>query len=172
MNYKTRIHHAISEGIMGVVKEAWHHQGGKGRARTYRLAIPVVSETEWEMTYDQAFESLAVDAPKPESPSAQLPPTGEEPSNANTSDRYDQEPQPLQAIEDHYRPLYLRRVPEPVWILVHANALRCSHAAPGLSGEDSGGMSAFSTVSRAWLTSKTFHGSSREHAKALPGTYG
>ena len=35
-----------------------------------------------------------------------------------------QEPQPLQAIEDRYRPLYLRRVPEPVWILVHTNALR------------------------------------------------
>ena len=29
MNYKTRIHHAISEGIMGVVKEAWHPKVAK-----------------------------------------------------------------------------------------------------------------------------------------------
>ena len=27
-------------------------------------------------------------------------------------------------IEEHYRPLYLRRVPEKVWILVHDNAIR------------------------------------------------
>jgi hypothetical protein len=35
-----------------------------------------------------------------------------------------QEPQPFPATEDHYRPLYLRRVPEPVWILIHDNAIR------------------------------------------------
>ena len=34
------------------------------------------------------------------------------------------EPQPLPVPADHYRPLYLRRVPEPVWILVHDNAIR------------------------------------------------
>lgn len=27
-------------------------------------------------------------------------------------------------IEEHFRPLYLRRVPEQVWILVHDNAIR------------------------------------------------
>ena len=172
MNYKTRIHHAISEGIMGVVKEAWHHQGGKGRARTYRLAIPVVSETEWEMTYDEAFESLAVDAPKPESRSAQLPPTGEESSNANTSGRIESG---TAAVTSYRGPLPPSLCPSSPGAGLDSGPHQCPslpHAAPGLSGEDSGGMSAFSTVSRAWLTSKTFHGSSREHAKALPGTYG
>jgi hypothetical protein len=90
MHYKTRIHHAISEGIMGVVKEAWHHQGGKGRPRTYRLAIPVASETKWAMTYDQAFESLAADVADSlaSQPSfAQLPHAREEPSNADNFER-------------------------------------------------------------------------------------
>lgn len=30
----------------------------------------------------------------------------------------------LTPAEEHFRPLYLRRVPERVWILVHDNAIR------------------------------------------------
>ncbi len=31
---------------------------------------------------------------------------------------------PPTPTEEHFRPLYLRRVPEQVWILVHDNAIR------------------------------------------------
>jgi hypothetical protein len=31
---------------------------------------------------------------------------------------------PTTPNEEHFRPLYLRRVPEQVWILVHDNAIR------------------------------------------------
>lgn len=31
---------------------------------------------------------------------------------------------PPTPTEEHFRPLYLRRVPEHVWILVHDNAIR------------------------------------------------
>ena len=90
MKYKARIDHAIAEGIIGEVKKAWHHRGGKGRARTYRMAIPVVPDTEWEMTYDQALEYLATAAanvPESEPTITQLSSTGEEPTNAHDSDR-------------------------------------------------------------------------------------
>ena len=34
------------------------------------------------------------------------------------------EPQPLPVTENPYHALYVRRVPEPVWILIHDNAMR------------------------------------------------
>jgi hypothetical protein len=58
MNYANRISHAVSGGCMEVVREAWHRSNGSGRARTYRLSVPVVPKSEWVMIYEAAFEYL------------------------------------------------------------------------------------------------------------------
>ncbi len=47
LNYKNRISVATALGLLSITKGAWHNPKGKGRARTYHLAIPVVSENEW-----------------------------------------------------------------------------------------------------------------------------
>lgn len=41
MNYKTRIGHAVASGVLTLVKDKWQNPSGKGRARTYRLHVPV-----------------------------------------------------------------------------------------------------------------------------------
>jgi hypothetical protein len=51
MLYKSRIDHAITHGAMVLVKEKWQRVGGKGRARTYRICVPVVDPRGWDMHY-------------------------------------------------------------------------------------------------------------------------
>jgi hypothetical protein len=58
MKYKSRLTHAISEGIMTNVKGAWHHGKGPGRARTYRLSVPVVPQAQWVLNYEAALDYL------------------------------------------------------------------------------------------------------------------
>ena len=90
MKYKTRLSHAISAGCMKVVKGAWHRPNGPGRARTYRLSVPVVPESEWVMTYEAAFDFLMQVEPECSSsePTNILPPTTEEEtSHADHLDR-------------------------------------------------------------------------------------
>jgi hypothetical protein len=41
MNYKTRIDHAVTAGMLTLVKDKWQNPSGKGRARTYRIYVPV-----------------------------------------------------------------------------------------------------------------------------------
>jgi hypothetical protein len=124
MNYATRIRHAVSGGCIEVVKDAWHRPNGSGRARTYRLSVPVVPKSEWVMTYEAAFDFLMHEEPHSQSsePPARpgkkrrlpMPTILTDPTGKTT---------PTQA-EEHFRPLYLRRVPEQVWIQVHDNAIR------------------------------------------------
>jgi len=81
MNYKTRITHAISGGSMTVVKGAWHRSTGPGRARTYRLSVPVVPTEDCTLTYEAALDYLKgnsepvspVQASREESPHASHP---------------------------------------------------------------------------------------------------
>ncbi|WP_337175097.1 hypothetical protein [Paludisphaera sp.] len=83
MNYKARIDDAKSDGVLQVVKDRWHNPNGPGRARTYRLAVPVVPEGSWSLDYDSALAALVGEArldppgiydgpsttrPKPENP--------------------------------------------------------------------------------------------------------
>jgi hypothetical protein len=92
MNYATRIRHAVSGGCMEVVKDAWHRPNGPGRARTYRLSVPVVPESEWVMTYEAAFDFLMHEEPHSQSsePPSILPSRKEEEtSHADHSDRPD-----------------------------------------------------------------------------------
>jgi hypothetical protein len=91
MNYKDRFSHAISAGIIKVLKKAWHHAKGPGRATTYRLSVPVVLPFEWVMNYEAALKYLTrTDHPdlKPETNSR---PTAiaEEQTHANHHDRTD-----------------------------------------------------------------------------------
>ena len=76
MKYKDRIRHAISGGCMKVVKEAWHRSNGPGRARTYRLSVPVVPESEWVMHYKAALNYLTTFDSEPHSASPSNPPVG------------------------------------------------------------------------------------------------
>jgi hypothetical protein len=90
MNYATRINHAVSGGCMQVVKESCHRPNRPGRARTYRLSVPVVHESEWVMTYEAALKYLtALDSPAPQSASLTSPPTKEEKPHASHVDRPD-----------------------------------------------------------------------------------
>lgn len=68
LNYKSHMAHAISAGGMTVVKGAWHRPNGPGRARTYRLSVPVVSPDDCTLTYDAALDFLAGRCPTPEQP--------------------------------------------------------------------------------------------------------
>jgi hypothetical protein len=60
-NYQDRIKLATSLGLLSVTKGAWHNPNGKGRARTYHLAIPIVPENEWVLSYDDALKLLVAD---------------------------------------------------------------------------------------------------------------
>jgi hypothetical protein len=92
MNYATRIRHAVSGGCMEVVKDAWHRPNGPGRARTYRLSVPVVPEGQWVMTYEAAFDFLMHEDPhSPTSDPSTTQPSRkeEETSHADYPDRPD-----------------------------------------------------------------------------------
>jgi hypothetical protein len=58
MNYKDRIDHAIAAGVLSVVREKWHNHRGPGRARTYRLHVPVTGD-DASLDYDAALRLLS-----------------------------------------------------------------------------------------------------------------
>jgi len=89
MNYKARFSHAISAGCMTVVKGAWHHSNGAGRATTYRLSVPVIPQVEWVFNYDTALAFLTTISPpvSPQGEANQETPSEEEPTHASNPDR-------------------------------------------------------------------------------------
>ena len=61
MNYKVRIDHAVSAGVLTKVKEKWHNPNGPGRARTYRLHVPVAPVEHEVLDFDAALTFLTED---------------------------------------------------------------------------------------------------------------
>lgn len=57
-DYKTRMQRAEEAGLFKMVREKWQNPNGKGRARTYHLAVPVVAPEEWMLDYDAALTML------------------------------------------------------------------------------------------------------------------
>lgn len=57
-NYRKRIDHAKAAGIFIQTKEKWQNPRGKGRARTYKLAVPVVKPGDCDLGYDDALARL------------------------------------------------------------------------------------------------------------------
>jgi hypothetical protein len=58
MNYKVRMDHAIAAGVLQMTKEKWQRPNGKGRARTYCLAVPVVSMEQCDFDHPAAMAFL------------------------------------------------------------------------------------------------------------------
>jgi hypothetical protein len=58
MNYKTRMSAAVAAGLIKKVKEKVQRSDGEGRARTYRLFVPVVPSEEETLDYATALELL------------------------------------------------------------------------------------------------------------------
>ncbi|MBY0232264.1 MAG: hypothetical protein K2W96_23540 [Gemmataceae bacterium] len=58
MQYKARVQHAEEAGLFKMIKEKWQRRGGKGRARTYRIAVPVVLPEGWTLSYEEAVAFL------------------------------------------------------------------------------------------------------------------
>jgi hypothetical protein len=57
--YKAHMHRATEVGLFTMTKEKYQAPPGqKGRARTYRLAVPVVAEEGWTLTYEAALKAL------------------------------------------------------------------------------------------------------------------
>ena len=54
MAYKKWLDHAKTAGLLVMVQEKFQNPHGKGRARTYRLHVPVVAEGEWTLDYNTA----------------------------------------------------------------------------------------------------------------------
>ncbi len=89
MLYKARMRHAEEAGLFRMVKEKWQRRGGKGRARTYRLAVPVVLPEGWTLSYEEALAFLTQDTTTEEQAEAGLTlpmPSGQETSERNTND--------------------------------------------------------------------------------------
>jgi hypothetical protein len=61
-HYKIRMRRAEAAGIFKMVKEKWQNPKGKGRARTYRLSVPVVPREGWSLDYDTALAFLTQEA--------------------------------------------------------------------------------------------------------------
>jgi hypothetical protein len=61
--YKRRIDHAEAAGILTMTRGKWQNHRGPGRARTYRLAVPVVPREEWSLDYDTALDLLTRECP-------------------------------------------------------------------------------------------------------------
>lgn len=57
-DYKKRVNRATEHGLLTMIKEKWQNPSGPGRARTYRLAVPVVLEFECVINYDAAIQIL------------------------------------------------------------------------------------------------------------------
>jgi hypothetical protein len=62
-DYRKRIDHAEAAGILTMTQEKWQNHRGPGRARTYRLAVPVVPREEWSLDYDAALDLLTAEYP-------------------------------------------------------------------------------------------------------------
>lgn len=58
MYYKDRIGYAITTGTLTLVQNSWHSKYTKGRARKYRLIVPVVSPEAATLDYESALKSL------------------------------------------------------------------------------------------------------------------
>jgi hypothetical protein len=58
MYYKTRMDAAITSGLLKKVKEKVQRADGEGKARTYRLFVPVLPSEEETLDYDMALELL------------------------------------------------------------------------------------------------------------------
>lgn len=66
-NYQTRIEAAVTSGVLTLVKGKWQNPHGPGRARTYRLSVPIVDQRYWTMNYQSAVAFLtATDPATPE----------------------------------------------------------------------------------------------------------
>ncbi|MCE9567283.1 MAG: hypothetical protein K8U57_35220 [Planctomycetes bacterium] len=56
---KIRVERAVAAGLYVMTKEKYQAPAGRiGRARTYRLAVPVVAVEGWTLTYEAALKSL------------------------------------------------------------------------------------------------------------------
>src|SRR5947209_14030591 len=62
MIYKARINHAVSAGVLTLVKGSWHNHAGPGRARTYRLHVPAASAEDEILDHDGAVALLTGEA--------------------------------------------------------------------------------------------------------------
>lgn len=69
MHYKTRVQRAEEAKLLTVVRGHWQNPRGKGRARTYRLAIPIVPAEQCHLDHNQARSFLV--------PPARVDATGE-----------------------------------------------------------------------------------------------
>jgi hypothetical protein len=56
--YKVRMNRAQEAGLLAVVREKWQNPRGAGRARTYRLSLPVVDRGRWDLGYREALGFL------------------------------------------------------------------------------------------------------------------
>lgn len=56
--YQTRLDYAETSGIWSLAREKWQRPGGGGRARTYRLRIPVLPPQQGSLDYDEAHALL------------------------------------------------------------------------------------------------------------------
>lgn len=61
-DYKRRLDRATAVGLLTMTKEKWQNPNGKGRNRTYRLAVPVVPEEHWVIDFDAALRALTGNA--------------------------------------------------------------------------------------------------------------
>ena len=87
MKYRSRIDHAVSHGLLTLVKGAWHHAHGPGRARTYCLKVPVSPESDLTLDYETAFALLTkVEESSAETNSVSL--VAKEPSYAKYDARF------------------------------------------------------------------------------------
>ena len=57
--YKVRMTRAEVAGIFRMVREKWHNHAGPGRARTYRLTVPLTDQAEASIDYDGAIAYLS-----------------------------------------------------------------------------------------------------------------
>lgn len=59
--YKVRMNLAQEAGLFAMVREKWQNPHGAGRARTYRLSVPVVDRSQWTFGYPEALAILTGD---------------------------------------------------------------------------------------------------------------
>ena len=62
--YLTRMNTANAAGLLVMIREKLQVPGGKGRARTYLLSVPVVDQTRWTMSRAEALARLIGTSPQ------------------------------------------------------------------------------------------------------------
>lgn len=90
MAYRVRMTTAEEAGVFGMVKEKWQNPRGKGRARTYRLTVPVIHPAEWVIDEKAALEWLVTGKP-PVSPEATTPGIAQDPDTHAPEGKRDDE---------------------------------------------------------------------------------